>query len=237
MSASLATRPVDATTAPVRRAVRVMLPVAVAVIPFGTVVGVTMAQTDVATVPALAATALVYAGSAQLAAVSAVLAGSGVVGAVVAGLIVNARLVLYSATFGQRFRDGQPIWFRWLGPLTTVDQSFAVAAAAPDLEGAAFRRFWVTCGVLLGGLWLVAVGAGMALGDALTPDSPLQVAGPAILVALLVPHLRTARLRRVAIAASAVGTAALVVPSGVAIVLAIVAGLAAAGPTPEGAER
>lgn len=218
------------TRSPVDRAVRDILPLAAAVVPFGTVIGVTLDHAGLTGVPGLASTALVYAGSAQLAALTILIGGGGPLGAVLAGAIVNSRLVLYSASHGARFRDGHPAWFRWLAPLTTVDQTFALAAAARDLHGADFRRYWVTLGLVLGGIWTVAVALGIQLGGVLPEASPMQVAAPATMVSLLVPHLGNRRMRRVVATAAVVGVAARVLPSGLGIVAAIAVALVAAGP-------
>lgn len=234
-SSAVAARPERVTALPrgaVRRAVRDIVPIAVAVVPFGTVVGVTLDQAALVGVPALVVTGLVYAGSAQLATLAVLIAGGGPIGAVIAGAMVNARLVLYSAGHGHRFRaPGNPAWFRWLTPLLTVDQTFALAEGARDLRGADFRRYWMTMGSVLGTVWLIAVGVGMVLGSVLPEASPMDVAIPATMVSLLAPHLRSRRLRRAALVAAVIGVvASAVLPSGLGIVAAIVAGLVAAGP-------
>lgn len=212
-----------------RRAVRDILPLAAAVVPFGTVVGVTLDQAGLTGAPALAGTALLYAGSAQLAALSVLIAGGGPLGAVLAGAVVNSRLLLYSAGLSTRFR-GQPGWFRWLAPLTTVDQTFALATEAEDLDRRGFRHYWLTIGTVLGTIWLAAVAVGMGLGSALPDHSPMEVAAPAAILALLMPHLGDRRMRRVALAAAIVAAACGSLPGGMGIVVAIVVALAAAGP-------
>jgi 4-azaleucine resistance transporter AzlC len=233
-STTVAARPERVTALPpgaVRRAVRDIVPIAVAVVPFGTVVGVTLDQAALVGVPALVVTGLVYAGSAQLATLAVLIAGGGPIGAVIAGAMVNARLVLYSAGHGDRFRaPGNPAWFRWLAPLLTVDQTFALAEGARDLRGVDFRRYWMTMGTVLGAGWLAAVGVGMVLGSVMPEASPMDVAIPATMVSLLAPHLRSRRLRRAALVAAVVGVASPVLPSGLGIVAAILAGLVAAGP-------
>lgn len=211
-----------------RRAVRDVLPLAAAVVPFGTVVGVTLDHAGLVGAPALLGTALVYAGSAQLATLSVLIAGGGPIGAVLAGAIVNSRMLLYSAGLGERFRD-QPAWFRWIAPLTTVDQTYALVTGARDLDRDDVRRYWVTIGLVLGAVWLTAVGAGTALGAVLPAHSPMQIAAPATMVSLLVPHLGNPRMRRVAVSAAAVGVAGRVLPAGLGIVAAIAVALVAAG--------
>jgi branched chain amino acid efflux pump len=54
---------------------------------------------------------------------------------------VNARLLLYSAALGDRFR-AQPAPFRWLAPHFIIDQTYLMADARPALAGRDFRRYW-----------------------------------------------------------------------------------------------
>lgn len=211
------------------RAARDILPLAAAVVPFGTVVGVTLDDAGLTGLPALTGTALLYAGSAQLATLSVLIAGGGPLGAVLAGAIVNSRMLLYSAGLSPRFKD-QPAWFRWIAPLTTVDQTFALATQASGLDRRAFRQYWLTLGAVLGAIWLTAVSVGMSVGSALPDHSPMEVAAPATMVSLLVPHLGDRRMRRVVLTAAAVAVAGRLLPDGVGIVAAIAVGLVAAGP-------
>lgn len=231
MTATLTTPHRDRSTSTTRRAVRDILPLAAAVVPFGTVVGVALDQAGLTGLPALAGTALVYAGSAQLAALSVLTTGGGLVGAVLAGAIVNTRMLLYSAGLSARFR-GHPAWFRWLAPMTMIDHTFLLATEVQGLGRRAFRHYWVTIGLVLGAVWLSAVAVGMGLGSVLPERNPMEVAAPATMVALLMPHLTDRRMRRVAAVAALLGGAGRVLPGGVGIVVAIVVALVAAGPAP-----
>lgn len=236
MTAAISTlRPASA-AATTRQAIRDILPLAVSVVPFGTVVGVTMDSVGLTGLSALAGTALVYAGTAQLAAMSVLTTGGGVLGAVLAGAIVNSRMLLYSAGLSARFRD-QPTWFRWLAPLTMIDHTFLLATEVTGLDRRSFRHYWFTIGLVLGVVWLTAVGIGMGLGSILPDHSPMEIAAPATMVALLVPHLADRRMRRVAVVAAALATAGRLLPGGVGIVVAIVVALVAAGPAAEEVDR
>lgn len=229
MTAAVATS-IPRRTGPVHRAIRDILPIGAAVVPFGAVVGVTLDQVGLTGFPALLATGLLYAGSAQLATLSVLLGGGGLLAAVVAGAVVNSRMLLYSASLSPNFR-GHPSWFRWFGPLTTVDQTYALVGTVDDLPPAGFRRYWLALGATLMVFWVGATGLGVSLGSVVPTNSPMEVAAPATLVALLVPHLRDGRLRRAAATAAVVSALGVLLPSGVGIVLAITVALVVAGPT------
>ena len=91
--------------------------------------------------PKLIGGAAIYGGSAQLAAVTLLDRGLGLLAVVLTTAVVNARLLLYSAALGDRFRS-QPRLFRWLAPHFIIDQTYLMALSRPTLEGTGFRRYW-----------------------------------------------------------------------------------------------
>lgn len=213
----------------VRLAVRDVLPIALTVAPFGTVVGVALQDAGLVGVPAVLATLAVNAGSAQLAAVTVVLGGGSAVVAVLTGALVNVRLLLYSAGLATRFRS-HPRWFRWAASQTIIDQMVVLVGQHPHLTGAAFRRYWLAASGVLVGVWNVAVVAGTLLGSAVPDAGPFEVALPAAMVSLLVPQLGRARVRRAVAVSAVVAVAARGLPPGVGVVVAILAAMALAGP-------
>jgi predicted branched-subunit amino acid permease len=223
----------DAAHRVTQQAIRTTLPLALSVAPFGAALGVTMAEAQVPAVPGLSVTAVLYAGSAQLATLAALLGGGSVLGAVVLGVVVNARLLLYSAALGDRFRRGQPRWFRWVGPTTIIDQTVLLARGATGLGPAAFRRLWLVSGAVLGAVWVAAVALGARLIAVLPATEAFRVAAPAVLVALVMGSLADRRHRRAALVASAVCLIVAPLPGGLGTLLAIGAGVWSAGPGPE----
>ena len=101
----------------VRDGVTSMLPLVVAYVPFALVIGTAVADHGL---PAgVVGTAVIFGGSAHLATIRS-LEGAGVAAALVAGLVVNARLVVYSAALARRWR-GQPRWFRLVAAAFVID--------------------------------------------------------------------------------------------------------------------
>lgn len=210
-----------------RRAVTDVLPVLLGVAPLGVVIGVTAHQASLSAWAGAATAFLMFSGSANLTALT--LAGSGTAMLAVLGTVavLNARLAVYGAGLEPWFRH-QPGWFRWLAPHLINDQTYLLATARDDLrDPSRFRRYWLTVGVALGGGWCAAVAAGAALGPVLPAQSPLAVAAPACLVALLVPRLRDRPGALAALVAGAVAVPAGGLPVGTGIPLAVAAGLAA----------
>jgi predicted branched-subunit amino acid permease len=168
----------------------------------------------------LAMSPTVFAGGAQFAALYILLGGGGAAAAVLAGLVLNARLL----PFG--FAVADVLDMRWpaklLGSQMLVDESvaFALTQQDPGRRRAAF----LSCGALLFVVWnlgtLLGVLAGRAVGN---PDAlGLDAASPMVLLALVLPTLRDRR----ALAAASLGAAIALagtpfLPGGVPVLLAL----------------
>jgi predicted branched-subunit amino acid permease len=175
----------------------------------------------------LAMSPAVFAGGAQFAALYIVLGGGGLAAAVIAGLVLNARLL----PFG--FAVADVLDLRWpaklLGSHLVLDESVAFALAQRD--PARRRAAFLTCGALIFVVWnlgtVVGVLAGRAVGN---PDAlGLDAASPMVLLALVLPALRDPRARRAALLGAAVAVAGTpFLPGGLPVLLALL-GLVAVG--------
>jgi 4-azaleucine resistance transporter AzlC len=170
---------------------------------------------------------LVFAGGAQFAAVGVVLAGGSPAAAVVAGLLLNARLLPYGFAVSGVVSGGW--WTRLLGAHVIVDESVAFALRQRDWQ---LRRavFWV-CGVALFVCWNLAVGLGALAGTAISDTSALglDAAFPTVLLALVLPSLRDRHTRNAALLGGAVAVASTpFLPVGLPLLVAL-AGLMLAG--------
>jgi predicted branched-subunit amino acid permease len=214
-------------SSPARDALRDIRDVSAGIVPFGLFLGITLTAYGEHPLGVLVGAAAVYGGSAQLATATVLHTGAGLLAAVLAGAVVNARLLLYGAALEDRFRD-QPPWFRWLGPATLLDQTYLSALNRPAYRGAGFRRYWGSLGLGLLVVWLAAVAVGVAAGP-LLPDLPhLVLVGAAMFLAMLLPRL----VDRPSVVAALVGAAvsalaAYVVPE-VAVLAGALAGVLAA---------
>lgn len=200
-------------------------PIFAPAIPFGFVVGVAVSDAAMPTGIAFASSFIIWAGSAQLAALT--LAGSASwITLVATCAIINSRHVMYSAAMSPRFRD-QPRWFRWLGPYLMIDQIFALANAADDLSGRAFRRYYLAVGWFFWVGWHLAVFAGMRLGSSV-PDSWQLGVAPAV---MFVGFVVMAATRRPAVIAAVVAAMTcfltLGLPNRLGLLVGAVAGVAA----------
>jgi len=208
-----------------RAAVRDIIPVAVSIAPLALVIGATAARAGVPVVADMTAAATVFAGAAHLAGLTLLIAGAGALTALGTAVLINARLLLYSASIEPRFR-GQPRWFRWLGPALLIDQTYLLVQAREDLDDPTrFRHYWLLAGGLLLGCWVTAAGLGSVLGPVLPPGSPLDAAAVVVMAGMLAPRLNARRPAAVALTALVVSVVAAPLPGGVALLGGIIAGV------------
>lgn len=164
---------------------------------------------------------VVYAGSAQFSAVGVLLAGGGPLAAAATGLLLNTRTAAFSLAVADILGRGRLA--RLVGAHLVTDETvaFALAQRDPDRRRAAF---WIS-GLGLFVAWnagvLAGAFAGSALGD--TTRYGLDAAFPAVLVALVLPALRTDRaVRRSALLGAALALAVTpAVPAGVPVLVAL----------------
>lgn len=163
---------------------------------------------------------VIFAGASQFAFVAIIAAGGGIFAAVSAGLLANARHILFGFSLGDVV--GSSLAARLVGSHLMVDESVAFTLTKTS---ALERRsaYWL-CG---GGLfisWNLGVLVG-ALGGTLISDTDafgLDAAFPAVLLALILPSLRDRTTRRAAVVGAVIAVAVSpLLPAGVPILLAL----------------
>ncbi len=208
-----------------RDGIAAMLPFVVGYAPFALAIGAAVAAHG-DRVAGWAGSWLVYGGSAHLATLQT-LDASGVLVAILTGALINARLLIYSASLARRW-PAQPLWFRLAAAPLVIDPTWAVVDARSDRTEtpATQRRFFVAAGLTLGVGWSSLMALGAIAGHSLD-GRHLAVAVPLCLASLVGPRLvdRETRAACAAAAVAAVVTSGL--PAGTGILIAIAAGAAA----------
>lgn len=214
---------------------RAMLPWAAGVTPFGLVIGVSAARADLPTLAGWLTGPLIYAGSAQIATIEMLHAGASPAAVVIAALLINARLLFYSAAMAVHWR-ATPMWWRLLAGYLLVDPSFVVGVERYRQPGDRRRAHahYLGAGLVLWVSWLTAIAVGALAGVRLPGWLHLEFLIPLYLVGQVVPRLASTATRRAAVTAAAVGAVALPAPMHLGVPVAIIAGIAAglAVPTP-----
>jgi 4-azaleucine resistance transporter AzlC len=185
--------------------------------------GVLAREAGFSAVGALVMSAFVFAGSAQFAAISIIAAGGGVGAAIGAAALMNTRFLPMGIALApslpgsalRRAAQGQ----------TVVDSSWAMANRG---DGRFDRHFLFGASAVQYVTWLSGTAVGAFSGDALGDprDLGLDAIFPAFFLALLLPELRDARSRGVAVAGALVALALVsVAPPGVPVLAASIAAL------------
>jgi len=175
---------------------------------------------------------VVFAGGSQFMVVGVMAAGGGLVTAVLGALLLNARHLPFGLAIGPVMGRSWPA--RLAGSHLLIDESVAFAMAQPDPRRA--RAVFWAAGLALFCSWNVGCVAGALAGQVIgDPDAlGLDAAFPAALLALVLPTLRDARVRRASLLGAGVALAATpFLPAGVPVLLALV-GLVVLLPRPAG---
>jgi 4-azaleucine resistance transporter AzlC len=202
-----------------RRGAVTAIPLAIAVGLFGVSFGVLSATAGgMGALPAIAMSAVTFAGSAQFAAASIVAGGGGPIAAIAAALLLNARYLPIGVSVAPYLPGGR--LRRFLQSQLVVDESWAIAYRS---EGGFDPHRLIGAGVVLWLAWvggtLIGVVGGEALGDPAALG--LDAAFPALFLALLVPQLVTRRAIVTALLGAGIALALVpFTPAGVPIIAA-----------------
>jgi predicted branched-subunit amino acid permease len=217
---------VPTTSTPARAGCRDAVAVIVAYVPFGVALGATLAAGGVHPLVAWSSSPLLFGGAAQLLAVQLLGAGASAGVVIAAALIVNARMLLYSASLAPHVRQWRSRW-RWVGAYLLADPVYALAIGRFRSTGGGEPgdrlAYYLAVGLTLWVGWQLITAAGMVLAGALPASLHLELAAPLTFLLLLLPMLTG----RAAYAAAAVGAAVAVAASGLPLGLGVLAGATA----------
>ena len=207
---------------------RAMAPFLLGTTPFGLLIGVSAAQSDLPTLTGWLTGPAMFSGTAQIAAIQMLDAGAAWYAVVLTVMVISLRLILYSAAMATYWR-GTPLRWRLLGGYLLVDPSFAVGVDGYDRHTDRRRghTYYLGGALVLWGTWLAALAVGATAGAQLPDWLQLEFLIPLSLIGEIVPKLREAIIRWAVLAASVVSLACLTMPMHLGISVGIVAGIAA----------
>jgi 4-azaleucine resistance transporter AzlC len=189
-----------------RDGARVIAPLAIAVLAFGTSYGLLARAAGMGAIAPIVMSATTFAGSAQFAAAAILDNSGGVAAAIVAALLLNARYAPMGIAAAPGFTGPAPV--RFLKSQLVVDESWALAARG---GGRFDMGILLGAGLLLYPAWVGGTALGVLAGDFLGDPERLglDAAFPALFLALLVPQLRTRRAIGAAVLGGAIALALL----------------------------
>ena len=210
---------------------RTVFPLVIPGIPFGLVLGFIIKSEGIDLLAGWSSSWLMLAGASQLAALNLLADGASAIVIITSVLLINSRHAMYSAVLRPKFAE-MPRWFRTFAPYLLIDQLFAVADSAPELEGSTPRyRMWhyLGGGAAVWSMWQIAVAVGIFVGDVVREEWSLSFAVPILFTGLLVLSVKDRPGIIAAVVAAAVAVAGRDLPQGAGLILGIIAGVLVAG--------
>lgn len=209
------------THADFRRGVRDVTPVLVSVLPYGLVVGGAAVAAGFSVTQATGLSLFVNAGASQLAVIELLGSGAPPAVAVVTALVINARLVMYSASIAPHLEDASLGW-RAAGSYFLIDPAYALAIVRIEGdEDVDPLRYYLGVATPLLPTWVASTAVGAVAGATIPGWLPLDFAVPMVFLALVAPTIRNEP------GAAAAGTGAAIAVLGVGLPLNL--GLLAGG--------
>jgi 4-azaleucine resistance transporter AzlC len=147
---------------------RDILPIAIGVGIYGLAYGVLAAQAGFAAHEVGAMGTIVFAGGSQIVATQQLLAGASAVAAIVAGLALNLRMLLVTASIREVYA-GRPWWQVAFGAHVTADENWALLLAERAKGRALGYPYLIGGGVALWVVWIAATVGGVVFASAI-PD-------------------------------------------------------------------
>jgi predicted branched-subunit amino acid permease len=201
----------------------------VGVVPFGLVFGAAAADADLGHLEVAAFSIGIFAGASQLAALDLLADGAAVAVAAGTALIINSRMLLYSAGLVPWFAH-LPRRRRAAAAYLLTDQAFAVSIAHFDItEPAPEHRlsYYVGSGLTLWITWQITTQLGVLLSNAVPEDQNVEIAVPLLFLTLLIPSIRDRPTLAAAVVSGVVAVLAAPLPANTGMPLAALAGITA----------
>ena len=208
--------------------VRAIAPILLGVIPFGLVFGVTAANADVPTLATWASSFIVFAGAAQIALVEVMDGGGTPVVAVLTAVIINARMLMYSADMG-RYTANSPMHTKTGVAYLLTDQAYLVTMNRfpTPVRANGYIRFYLAAAATLWITWQITTTTGLLLGAAIPSSWSLEFAIPLTFMALLVLAVKDKPGLFAAVVGGGVAVAAISLPYHLGLLVGTSAGIAA----------
>lgn len=206
---------------------RAIVPVLFALLPFGLAFGATAASSGFSPVEALGMSVIVAAGAAQLAMVQLVSAGASVAVVVLTVLVINLRLMLYSASLAPHFRR-LPLWWKSLIAYHLTDQAYAATITRFDegvTEEPDKRWYYLGTGLAIWTTWQAATMTGVFLGSWISEGWSLDFVLPLVFIALAVPAVKDRTTGAAALSAGVAAVFAAALPLNLGLIGATLVGV------------
>ena len=207
---------------------KAVAPMVAAIVPFGVTAGVAGLDAGLGAALTLGVSLIVFAGASQLASIQLIDAGAAAPLVVLTALIINLRMLMYSAHLAPHFRH-VGAGSRSLMAYMLTDQAYALTISRVRTRGGERFNHWFYFGVALPlwGVWQLATGFGYWAGTAMPPAWELGFIVPLIFLALLVMSISSRPGVIAALVAGSLSVLGRDLPAGLGLTLASLAGIVA----------
>lgn len=205
---------------------RQVLPSLPGIVPFGMIAGIAALQVGFTPVQAVSFSLFVFAGASQLAAIELLGKDAAIWVVVLTALIVNLRLIMYSASLAPYLESVSKRWKFSLAYLL-VDQVYALALVkfrTDDIEDP--RWFYLGAAIPSWLVWEGSTVAGVLLGTGVPSAWQLGFAVPLLFLALLVPTIEDLATGAAGVVAGVVAVAGISAPYELGLIIGAGAGIA-----------
>jgi predicted branched-subunit amino acid permease len=217
-----------------RRGLRDVAPILLGVAPFALVAGATAVDAGLSPLQAVGLSVVVFAGASQLAAIGLLGDNAELVVVFATGVVINLRMLMYSASIAPHFRAFRSRWKAACSYLLT-DQAYALSVTRysgsdsdRDLDAGGRLQYYLAVGGALWVVWQVGSVVGIVVGARVPPAWGLEFAVPLVFLSLLVPATTSwPKLAAAAVGGGvAVAGAVLAVPLNLGLIAGGAAGVA-----------
>ncbi len=207
--------------------VRDMVPLLLSVLPFALTIGAVLSASSIGPVEGLLSGPLILAGAAQLMAVQMLDDGVAPFVIVFSALLINARIVLYSAAMAPWFRD-ESLGRRLLLAIPLIDPLYFVTSARfdrCDLDRRHRQAYYAGAATLLVTGWIVAQSVAIVAGARVPDGVGLHIGAPLALAGMLAKSTPTRPALIAAMAASVLVVVGAGLPFNSAVLFAAAGGI------------
>jgi len=214
--------------------VRDITPMVLGVVPFALAIGAAIGSSSIPSAAGVASGPAILAGSAQLTTVQMLDAGVAPVVIIASALMINARILLYSASMAPWFRE-EPLRRRLLLAVPVIDQLHFTCIPRferGDLDQRGRRLYYAGAAGWLVGAWVMAQALAVAVGARLPDAAGLRVAAPLAMAGLLARTLPDRRSVTAAASAAVLAVVGVGLPLHSTVLVAAVGGMLAGSLAP-----
>ena len=199
-----------------------------AIIPFGVTAGVAGLDAGLGYALTQAMSIVIFAGASQIAAIQLLDAGAVLPIVVLTALLINLRMLMYSAHIAPHFHH-LPAGWRGLMAYILTDQAYALTLPRVMESDAPQYNHWFYLGVALPlwTVWQFATAFGYWAGTALPPEWELGFIVPLIFLALLVMSIKSRPALVAAVVAGSLSVMGRGLPAGLGLTIGALVGIAA----------